>query len=470
MSTMRGRRLRLWTFATLAVAGAAAFAGSLAAAPPEGPGGTAYSIELQATIDPASQRWVSSALDDAASQDAKLAIIRLDTPGGLSDSMRSIIEDMGAAPMPVVVYVSPANARAGSAGAYITEAADVAAMYPVSNIGSATPIAIGPGGGSSDLDRKIKNDAAASMRALAAAHGRNPRLAQLLVTKAKNLTAREAKRAGLIDLISPTQEELLRQLDGFRVKGPKAQTLDTTGLRIENHDMPLTYQLLEILVNPNVAYLLILIGLVGMAIELFSPGLIAPGTIGLISFLLGLYGTAQLPVTATGLLLLAAGVAMIIAEAHLPTHGILGASGVAALIAAGLVLYDTDTSAFAVSAPVVIVAGLLVGGFLALAVERALRARRQPARTGWEELIGAVGEVRDPLDPVGQVFVEGALWRAELLPPSDGSGTPAAEPAGDGRALERGSRVRVESVDGLTLRVRPLDGRTSPAEGSAAVR
>jgi membrane-bound serine protease (ClpP class) len=446
-----------------------ALAASSAAAPSQGPSGIAYSIELQTTIDPASQRWVSSALDDAASQGAKLAIIRLDTPGGLSDSMRSIIQDMGQAPMPVVVYVSPDNARAGSAGAYITEAADVAAMYPVSNIGSATPIAIGPGGGSSDLDRKIKNDAAASMRALAASHGRNPQLAQLLVTKGKNLTAREAKRAGLIDLISPSQEALLRQLDGFRVKGPKAQTLETSGLRIEEHDMPLSYQLLEILVNPNVAYLLILIGLVGLAIELFSPGLIAPGTIGVISLLLGLYGTAQLPVTATGLLLLAAGVAMIIAEAHLPTHGILGASGVAALIAAGLVLYDTDTSAFAVSAPVVIVAGLLIGGFLALAVERALRARRQPARTGWEELIGAVGEVRDRLDPVGQIFVEGALWRAELASPRGGSDDPGAGPAADGRTLERGSRVRVESVDGLTLRVRSLEDRTS-AEGPGAAR
>jgi membrane-bound serine protease (ClpP class) len=367
----------------------------------------------------------------------------------------------------VVVYVSPNNARAGSAGAYITEAADVAAMYPVSNIGSATPIAIGPSGGSSDLDRKIKNDAAASMRALAAAHGRNPKLAQLLVTKAKNLTAEEAKRAGLIDLISPSQEALLRQLDGFHVKGPKAQTLHTAGLQIENHDLPFQYQVLEILVNPNVAYLLILVGLVGMVIELFSPGLIVPGTIGVISFLLGLYGTAQLPVTAAGVLLLVFGVAMIIAEAHLPTHGILGASGVAALIASGLVLYDTNTSTFEISPLVVIIAGLVMGGFLTFAVERTIRARRLPSRTGWEEMVGAVGEVRDPLNPIGQIFVEGALWRAELAPAHDGSGNAAAEPAGDGRAIGRGSRVWVESVDGLTLRVRPLNGEPDAAEDPA---
>ena len=255
---MKGRRLRLLAFGALALVGAAlAISPALAQ---QAPGGIAYSIELQATIDPATERWISSALDDAASNDAEIAIIRLDTPGGLSESMRSIIQDMAAAPMPVVVYVSPDNARAGSAGAYITEAADVAAMHPISNIGSATPIAIGPSGDSSDLDRKIKNDAAASMRALAAAHGRNQKLAQLLVTKAKNLTAREAKRAGLIDVISPDQEALVAQLDGFRVKGPKAQTLHTDGLRIEDHDMPLQYELLEILVNPNVAYLLLLSG------------------------------------------------------------------------------------------------------------------------------------------------------------------------------------------------------------------
>src|SRR5215208_567471 len=400
-------RLRRWIWSGLAAIGAAlAVAPALAQSPGGGSTGVAYSIQLQATIDPATEKWVGSALDDAADQGAKVAIIRLDTPGGLSDSMRSIIQDMFAAPMPVIVYVSPNGARAGSAGAYITEAADVAAMAPETNIGSATPIAIGPTGESQDLSQKIKNDAAASMRALAGTHGRN------------------------------------RKLDGFHVKGPKAQVLHTAGLEIEDHDLPFTYQLLEILVNPNVAYLLILLGLIGLGIEIFSPGLIAPGTLGLISFLLGLYGSAQLPVTLTGILLLAFGMAMIIAEAHLPTHGILGASGVAALIASGLLLYDTNTSAFEISPIVVVVVGVLLGGSLAFAVERAVRARRQPKRAGWEEMIGAIGEVREPLDPLGQVFVQGALWRARLTD--------------DRRELERGSRVRVESVEGLTLHVSPV--------------
>jgi membrane-bound serine protease (ClpP class) len=450
---MRGRRLRIHLYMALALAGAGiAIAPAVAGSSPS-PGSTtgiAYSIQLQATIDPATEKWMSSALDDAASENAKLVIIRLDTPGGLSDSMRSIIEDMGSAPMPVVVYVYPSNARAGSAGAYITEAADVAAMYPVS-----TPIAIGPGGTSQDLARKIKNDAAASMRALASVHGRNPKLAQLLVTKAKNLTATEAKRAGLIDVIAPSQESLLRQLNGFHVKGPKAQVLHTSGLEVQNHDMPLQYQLLEILVNPTISYLLILLGLVGIGIEFFSPGLIAPGTIGVISLLLGLYGTAQLPVTAAGVLLLLFGVAMIIAEAHLPTHGILGASGVASLIASGLLLYDTNSSAFGISAPVVIAVGLILGGLLAFAVQRAVQARTQPKRTGWEEMVGAVGEVRQPLAPMGQIFVQGALWRARL-----------GGPNGDDRTLERGSRVRVESVEGLTLQVRPLESGEEAADAA----
>jgi membrane-bound serine protease (ClpP class) len=452
---MRGRRLRIWIWSVLALAGAAvAVAPALAQAPTSGSTGVAYSIQLQATIDPATEKWVGSALDDAAAQDAELVIIRLDTPGGLSDSMRSMIQDMAAAPMPVVVYVSPNGAHAGSAGAYITEAADVAAMAPETNIGSATPIEVSPTGGSEDLSRKIKNDAAASMRALAAAHGRNAHLAQLLVTEAKNLTAREAKQDDLIDVIAPSQERLLKKLDGFHVQGPNKQVLHTSGLEIQNHDLPLTYQLLEILVNPNVAYLLILLGLIGLGIEVFSPGLIAPGTLGVISLLLGLYGSAQLPVTLVGVLLLVFGVAMIIAEAHLPTYGILGASGVVALIASGLLLYDTNNSAFEVSPLVIVFIGLLLGGSLAFATERAVRARRLPKRTGWEEMIGAVGEVREPLDPVGQIFVEGALWRARLTGAN-----------GDRRQLDRGSRVRVESVEGLTLHVSPV-GAADTAEPS----
>jgi len=402
----------------------------------------AYSIQLQATIDPATQRWISSALDDAASSHAAIAIIRLDTPGGLVDSMRAIVQDIEAAPMPVVVYVSPNGARAASAGAYITESADVAAMAPETNIGSATPIAISPTGSVSDLDRKIVNDSAASMRALASTHGRNPRLAQELVLKATNITAAQAKKAGLIDLVAPTEQDLLTQLDGFQIQGPKAQTLHTAGLTIQHHDLPVTYQLLEIIVNPNVSYLLLIAGIIGIGLELFMPGAIIPGSFGAVSFLLGLYANAQLPVAPAGIALLVLGFVLIVLEAHLPTHGILGGAGVLSLAASGLLLYDTHSSAFEVTPAVVVAVALVLGGGMAFAVQRAVAARRRPKLTGREELIGAVAEVRQPLDPVGQVFLNGALWRAEA--PTTG------------RVLDGGSRVRVESVEGLTLKVKPV--------------
>jgi membrane-bound serine protease (ClpP class) len=410
--------------------------------------GIAYSIEFDGTVDPATERWIDQALGDAEEAGAELAIIRLDTEGGLDSSMREIIKDILAAPMPVVVYVSPDGSRAASAGAFITEAGDVAAMAEGTNIGSASPVAIGGGDIGDVLGEKIENDAAAYIRALAEGHGRNGDLAELLVTEAENVTATEALDEGLIDVVAGSEEELLDQIDGFEVQGPKARTLDTEGLEIERHDMPFLLQVLQILVNPTVAYLLLMAGLVGLAIEIFNPGLIVPGTLGAISFLLGLYGTAQLPVAAVGILLLVFGVALIIAEAHLPTSGILGGVGVVAMVLSGLLLFNTDSDAYEVSVPVVIVVGLLLGGFMAFAVRKVVDARRRPVRTGWEELVGAEGDVRSPLDPIGQVYVEGALWRATL---ADG-----AREGDAGAGLGRGAKVRVESVEGLTLRVRPL--------------
>jgi membrane-bound serine protease (ClpP class) len=407
---------------------------------------TVPSIDFEGTVDPASEKWIASALDDAADDGAPLAILRLDTPGGLESSMREIVKDVIEAPMPVVVYVSPDGARAASAGAFITEAADVAAMAPQTNIGSASAVTSSGGDIEGTLGLKIENDAAAFIRALAEAHGRDGSLPEQMVTDAANYTSTEALDGDAIDLVAATQDELLAELDGFEVRGPKAQTLDTTGLEIEDRDKPFQYELLEILVNPNVAYLLVLAGLIGLAIEIFSPGLIFPGTIGLVSFLLGAYGTAQLPVTAAGIALLVVGIAFVIAEAHLPTSGILGVVGVAAMAIAGLLLFDTGSSAFEVSPPLVIGVGLALGVLLALATKKVVDARRNPTLTGWEELIGAEGDVRAPLDPVGQVFVGGTLWRATLADEADG-----------GRALERGDRVRVQSVEGLTLYVRPVE-------------
>lgn len=415
-------------------------------------GGVAYSIELSAPIDPATQKWTAKALDEAVAKRAALAIIRLDTPGGLDTSMRTIIKDVIAAPLPVVVYVSPDGARAASAGLYITEAADVAAMAPQTNIGSATPISIGPGEQDRVLGRKVTNDAAAYVRALAEGHGRDADLAERMVRRATNVTAAAARRAGLIDLVAASERDLLRRLDGFRVRGPKAQTLRTDGLRVVRRDMPFQYDLLELLVNPTVAYLLLIAGFAGIAIEALSPGGFAPGVLGSVALVLGLYGTAQLPVSAAGIVLLLLAAGFFVAELKLASHGVLGLAGVLALVTGGLLLFDTDTDAVSISVPAVVATGAGLGGLVLLAMTKALAARRAPVTTGREELIGKRGVVRVALDPIGQVFVHGALWRAHALDPD--------------AALRPGDTVTVASVEGLTLGVRRAQEPNEEARAS----
>jgi membrane-bound serine protease (ClpP class) len=262
-----------------------------------------------------------------------------------------------------------------------------------------------------------------------------------MVRDAANVTAERAREAGLIDLVASSERELLRELDGLEVQGPKAQTLDTNGLRIERHDMPFHLEALQLLVNPTIASLLLLAGLAGIAIEIFSPGAIAPGVLGAIALVLGLYGTAQLPVTAAGVILLLLALGLLAAETQIPSGGVLGGAGIAALVAGILLLYDTDSEAFTVSVPAAIAAGVLLGGFTIFAASKGLAARHSRVHGGAEELIGQTGVVRAELHPIGQVFVQGALWRARSADP-------------DVR-VAAGRRIEVEAVDGLTLTVRP---------------
>ena len=427
-----GARLRLAAFLAAAFAGATLLVA--AAAQPQGR--AAVSIELTGTIDPATAGWIEEALEDAAEENRPLAILRLDTPGGLDSSMREIVRAILDAPLPVVVYVSPDGARAASAGLFVTMAADVAAMAPQTNIGSATPVTLGGGETPEVLGRKIRNDAAAYVRALAEAHDRNADLAERMVRDAVNVTATAARERDLVEIVAPSEQALLAQLDGRAVPGPKAQTLDTDGLAIEQRDMPLQYEVQQVLVNPTVAYLLLIVGLLGIVFELLSPGLGGPGVLGAVAFVLGLYGSAQLPVTAAGIILLLLAVGLLAAETQVPSFGALGAAGIAALIAGGLLLYDTDSEVFEVSVPIAAATGVALGAFTLFAASKAIAARREPPHGGPEDLVGAHGTVRVALDPVGQVYVAGALWRARAEQP-----------------LSRGERVRVVGVDGLTLTV-----------------
>jgi membrane-bound serine protease (ClpP class) len=405
------------------------------------------SIEFDMTINPASAAWAEQALDDARKAHAYMVIFRLDTPGGLDDSMRKIIKKILAAPMPVVVYVSPNGARAASAGLYITEAADVAAMAPQTNIGSATPISIGGGNQDKVLGRKVRNDAAAYVRALAEGHGRNPDLAEQMVRKATNVPASEAKRRNLIDIVAPDQQSLLQRLDGFRVKGPKAQRLETSGARLESRAIPFKFEVLELLVNPSTVFLLFTLGLIGIGFELFHPGAILPGALGGVSLIIALFGLAQLPINVAGLLLILLAFGLFVAEAFIVSHGALAVGGVVSLIFGGLLLFDTNSDAYEISVPIVIFTAALLGSFFAWVIGKAVQARHRTVHTGSEELIGARGTVRSRLDPVGHVFVKGALWRAHT--------------AGD-EPLEVGQAVTVEAVDGLTLTVAPLVQEPEP--------
>ena len=409
------------------------------------------SIELDMTINPASAAWVGQALEDAERDGAEMVIFRLDTPGGLDDSTREIVKDILAAPMPVVVYVSPNGARAASAGLFIVQAADVAAMAPETNIGSATPISLGPGEQDEVLGRKIRNDAAAYVRALAEGHGRNGDLAERMVRDAVNVTATEALRRDLIDIVALSEQALVRELDGFRVRGPKAQTLDTAGARVDRKEIPFKFAALELLVNPNTVFLLFTIGLILLGVELFNPGMILPGTLGGVSLILALFGLAQLPINVAGLLLILLAFGLFAAEAFVVSHGALAAGGVVSLAFGGLLLFDTDSEAFDISVPVVLLTAAILGSFFVWIIGKAIQARHREVHTGSEELIGAHGEVRSPLDPVGHVFVKGALWRAQS----------------DQEGLEVGDEVRVEGVDGLTLTVAPAEPGAHPPEARA---
>ena len=365
------------------------------------------SIELRGDLTPAQADWVGNALTDAAGEPAELAIIRLDTPGGLDSSAEEIVDSIRSATIPVVVYVSPGGAEVGGPGAAIVDAADVAAMAPGTT----------------------------------------------LELEGNDLGENTALEQGRIDMIAADQETLLEKLDGYEVTGPKATTLSTADAEIDDWSMTIPYQVMSVLVDPDVAYLLLLIGLLGLLLEAFAPGTIIPGAIGAVCLVLGLIGAVQLPVAAVGVVLLVAGAALIVAEVNLPTAGILGVLGVAALVGGGLLIFDTRTDEIEVSPAFVIVVGSVLGLATVFVGAKGLQARKRPVRAGVEELIGSVATVRSPLDPAGQVFVEGALWEARV--------DPASEP------VEAGYRVTVEGIDGLELVVSPLEDGPPAGSGEA---
>jgi membrane-bound serine protease (ClpP class) len=423
----------LAAFATVGLLASAA----AAAAPGPGSRPRVLAIHFTTDVDPVTEGWLTSELDKAQRDHYSAAVIVLDTPGGDEESMRKIVQKelaLSAAGTPVIVYVSPNGARAASAGVWISEAADLLAMAPETNIGSSTPIQSNGQNIGSDLRRKIINDAAASLRGLASSHDRNAAWASKAVKVASNLDAEQALKAHVIDTIAPSLPALLDQIDG-RVTVPAHLTLHTANAEIDSTSEGfLTRFLSSVLLNPNIVSLLFLAGIAGIGFEIFHPGAVLPGAIGAVSLLLSLFGLYILPLSWTGLALVLLGVALLVIDAHVVSHGALTLAGLLAL-GFGLASLFQSSSGPHTSVPLIIAITVVLGGGWAWAMTKAVAARRLPPAVGPFEVVGMEGVVRDE----GLVYVNGELWRAH-----------SAE------ALRLGQRVQVDALDGMTLQVHPV--------------
>ncbi len=383
-------------------------------------------VHLDNDINPVTQEYVEQSVERAEDGEFAAMVLVLDTPGGLASSMRGIVKRFLAADVPVVVYVAPPGSSADSAGAVITMAADVAAMSPQTNIGSSTPISLSGEDISEDLRRKIVNDAAAYIGELAREHDRSVEAARDMVTEASNYGAREAKRIGLVEVIAPTLPVLLERIDGMKTV-PKGFVLDTAGAQIEDVEMTFWQRARDFLVDPNLIALMLSIGLIGIVVELWNPGLVFPGTVGAISLILGLYGLQVLPVSLAGLFLMILAAGFFVAESFVPSHGALTLAGAIMFVLGALMLFDPAGEAYQVSLPVALaIAGTMVV-LLGVAVTKIVRIRRQPPLVGTPYLVGEDGVVRT----TGLVFVNGELWRAD---------------SADGSPLVPGEHIRVEEV------------------------
>ena len=398
---------------------------------------------LEDDINPVSQQFLQTQVKRAESGGYDALVVELDTPGGLGTSMRAIVKSFLASPVPVIVYVSPGGSSADSAGAVIGQAADVLAMAPQTNIGSSTPITTNGTDFSKDLRRKIVNDAAAYIAELAREHGRNAAASESMVRDAANFGAREAAAKNIVDVVAPTLPALLQQIDGT-VTTPKGLTLHTAGASIDTVQMSFWQRALDTLIDPNIIALMLSLGIVGLLVELWNPGLVLPGTVGAISLIVGLYGLQVLPVSAAGVLMLLLSLGLFVTDALVTSHGALTLAGAVTFVIGALMLFDPAGPAYQVSLwTAVAIAGTLAL-LLGFALSRIVKARRNPVEVGVGLLVGEGAEVRRD----GLVAVNGELWQARRE---------------DGRPMPPGDHVTVEAVGAdLVLVV----GSGNPTEGN----
>ena len=418
-------------------------------------------LTIEGAIGPATDDYIGRALETAALRHAELVVIRMDTPGGLDSAMRGIIKSITNSTVPVASYVAPSGARAASAGTYILYASHIAAMAPGTNVGAATPVKIGGGApsGSKGKDKqdkpaddaaqdagkqKIINDAVAYLRSLAELRGRNQEWAEKAVREADSVAASEALKLGVIDIIASGMADLLKQIDGREVvvQGQK-RTLRTSGSVIEQLAPDWRSRFLSVITNPNVAYILMLIGIYGLMLEFSNPGAVVPGTIGAIALLLALYSFQLLPVNYAGMGLILLGVALMVGEAFQPSFGVLGIGGLIAFVTGSIFLMDTDVPGFGIDISVIVSFAIISALVFTVVIGMAIKARRRPVVSGLEELVGAEASVLADFDRQGRVSIHSETWRAVSSAP-----------------LRKGQQVKVAGIEGLTLHVEPLDTST----------
>ncbi len=404
---------------------------------------------IDASINPAVGDFIRENIKFSSDEGALALIIQLDTPGGLLSSTKSIVKDILGAPLPVILYVSPSGAGAGSAGVFITLAGHIAAMAPGTTIGAAHPVASGGQNIEGDMREKIENYTVSFMESIAQRRGRNVEWAEQAVRESVSITDIEALEKKVVDLVAVDVHDLLTQATGRKVDvGNESVTLDFTPAQLSagrfnivTIEMRLKHKVLDILSDPNIAYLLMMAGMLGLYLEFSNPGLLFPGLAGGICLILALTAFQVLPINYTGLILIGLGIALLIAELFIPSFGILGVSGIAAFVLGSLFLFDTPDSEIAVDRGIIFAASLAVGTFMFVAGSLAVHAWRRPVVLGLEGLQGEIGEVRTRLAPHGKVWIHGEYWTA----------------ASD-EDIEVGQKVQIVEVDHMILRVRRMTG------------
>jgi membrane-bound serine protease (ClpP class) len=411
--------------------------------------GMVHKIIVDGVINPVAAEYIRESIERAEDEDAVLLLIELDTPGGLMVSMHEIVKDILRADVPVAVYVSPGGARAGSAGVFITVAAHIAAMAPGTNIGSAHPVNMG---GSQDtsavMEEKVVNDAVAHIRSVSEKRRRNPDWAEKAVRESANVTEKEALKLKVIDLIAVNDDSLLADIDGKEVEVLSGKRiLQTRDARIETYTMNWRQRALDMLSDPNILYILFLIGLTGITLELYNPGAILPGVVGGISIILFLYSVQTIPVNIAGILLIIFAAILFLLEIKIASYGLLSIGGVISLVLGSLMLVDSPLPFLQISWKLILSATVTISLFFLFAVSMALKSFRKKPTTGKEGLVGEQGITLEDLKPEGQIEIHGEIWKAI----SD-------------QRVKKGKTVIVDEVDPqhLLLKVKPAGTTTPP--------